>query len=250
MIDKPIDTLEAIAVAVAAYEYNGNNHIKNTLIGESIWSNKDILRAQYQMDYYSINTENRPPMLNINIKHKERAQEIKDYTKKNLFKALAYESSTGNYPPYEVNMFQKLNQETVTYSDFGFIASAPYYYEKNSTRDKVNEIIKNSNSMHVGILQGKVTIDDFTILRCSESKKYPGYVVSGICEGNLFLFFTSLDLRDIKPLDVISITGRVKDHIIENEKYPTTKLHYVNVKKGEKTYEKRVVRTDGFSDMF
>jgi hypothetical protein len=250
-----IDTLEAIAVAVAAYEYNGV-YIKEPVFSElndiQKWTNKDIMYSYFQLDHYSVrDPSKRPPLLKITDEHRSQADNIRAYTKKNLFKALSYEPKENNYPPYDISMFQKLNQETVTYKDFGFIASSPLYYENNKRRDDIKDAVENSQSQHVGVIGSKVVIDDLKVLRSTCSKNFPGYVIQGISDGNLFLFFSQYDLSDIKPFDIISISGRVRDHIMEKEKYPMTKLNYVNIKKGDQTYEKRLdVRTDSFSTLF
>ena len=250
-----IDTLEAIAVAVAAQEHNGG-YIKQTMFTDLYdiekWSNKDIMYCYFQVDYYSVKDPGkRPPLMKITDAHRARANDIQAYTKKTLFKVLSYSPQEGSFPPYDVSMFQKLNQETITYKDFGFIASAPFYYENNKNRDLVKDTVESSQSRHIGAIGSKVVIDEFKVLRSSSSRNFPGYVVQGIADGNLFLFFSSYDLNDIKPFDVISISGRVKDHILEKDKYPMTKLNYVNVKKGDQTYEKRLdVRTNDFSSVF
>jgi hypothetical protein len=250
-----IDTLEAIAVAVAAHEYN-TGYIKQAMFTElndvEKWPNKDIMYCYFQIDYYSVQDPlKRPPFMKITDTHRAQANDIRAYTKKNLFKALSYNPQEGNFPPYDVSMFQKLNQETITYKDFGFIASAPFYYENNKNRDLIKDTVENSQSQHIGTIGSKVVIDEFKVLRSNSSKSFPGYIVQGIADGNLFLFFSSYDLKDIKPFDIISISGRVRDHILEKDKYPMTKLNHVNVKKGDQTYEKRVdVRTDDFSSVF
>jgi len=140
-----LDTLEALAVAVAAYEHNGNSYLKENKyeydyeqdtnqheIRQVTWSNKSMLRMYYNIDVYSVEASDidRPPLLKITEDHRAKAETIRNFTKKLLFKALAYDHKAEGFPPFEISIFQKVNQEEITVNDFGFIASAPLYYDK------------------------------------------------------------------------------------------------------------------------
>jgi hypothetical protein len=124
-----LDTLEALAVAVAAYEHNGNSYLKEnkyeydyeqdtnqSTIKSVKWSNRSILRIYYNVDVYSeVATElSRPPLLKITEEHRAKAQAIRNFTKKLLFKALAYDHKAEGFPPFDISIFQKVNQEEIT----------------------------------------------------------------------------------------------------------------------------------------
>ena len=90
-------TIEALAVAVAAYERNGNSYLKenkydydyeqdtnHSNLKSVTWSNKSMLRNYYNIDVYSeVATElSRPPLLKITEEHRAKAQIIRNFTKK------------------------------------------------------------------------------------------------------------------------------------------------------------------------
>ena len=104
------------------------------------------------------------------------------------------------------------------------------YYYNNKTRDEIEARLAKNESRYVGSLGGRVVLENLEIIRISFSINYQGYVVSGISENNLFLFFSSKNLESLKVGDKISIVGKVKDHLLEKDKYPMTKLNYVTIK--------------------
>jgi hypothetical protein len=241
MTNTEYDATEALAVAVAAYEHN-RGYLKEKqwepgVTKVAFWPNKELLRAYYNIDYS--NAENQPPLLKVTSEHLSRAEEIRNYTKKNIFKALGYKPKTDELGismesiPYDVQIYQKVNQEKVTVFDFGYIASAPLYFENGKKRDFAKNTVREIESKHVGSITGKVVLDDFLVIRVSKSKNFSGYVVQGVCEGNLFLYFASGDLSHLNVGDKINIEAKVKDHILENDTVPMTKLHYVRERKSD-----------------
>lgn len=249
-----IDTMTSIALAVAAYNQNGKQYLKedlwdNEVVKIKTFSNRNILRANLDVDYYSSDTKptDRPPMLNVTGDDMAEAVKIRDYTRKSLLKLLALQP--GEQPTYEVSLYQKLNQAEIHPGDLGFVASAPMYYYNNMQRDNISKRLEEMDSQHVGTLGGKVTLENLEVVRNSYSKTYSGHVIMGISENNLFLFFSSKDLKAISVGDTISINGRIKDHILEKDKYPMTKLHYVNIK-GMENAPTITPRTNNHSDLF
>ena len=71
----------------------------------------------------------------------------------------------------------------------------------------------------------------------------------GLCDDNLFMFFTSKNIQHIKVGDRINLKGKVKDHILEKEKYPMTKLNYVQIE-GVNNETKNTARQFSDSDLF
>lgn len=248
-----IDTMKSIALAVAAYKHNGNRYLKENVFdyyegGQIIsYTNKEIVRANLGVDHYSVDSKDRPPMLNVTQTDIDEAIKIKEYTKKNLLKLLALKP--GDQPPYEVSLYQKLNQVEVQAGDLGYVASAPMYYYNNKKRDEINSRLEENKSQHVGTIGGKVSLENFEVTRNTWSDTYQGYVMQGLCEDNLYFFFTSHDVSKIKVGDTISLTGKVKAHLLEKDKYPMTKLNWVKIK-GVDNATKNAARTNSHSDLF
>jgi hypothetical protein len=237
-----LDTLEALAVAVAAYEHNGNSYLKENKyeynyeqdtnqheIRQVTWSNKSMLRMYYNVDVYSVEASDidRPPLLKITEEHRAKAQTIRNFTKKLLFKALAYDHKAEGFPPFDISIFQKVNQEEITVNDFGFIASAPLYYDKESYAIELEK--RMANSQYAGTIGGRVSLIDFEVTRAIWSNNYQTTIVQGLCDGNLYFFFSNATVP-VKQGEKIEINGRIKSHILEKDKYPMTKLSYVKIK--------------------
>jgi len=245
-----INTLEALAIAVAAYEHNGNIYIKDdtwcSTNGPVKWSNKNILRAYYNVDHYSGATE-KPPLLKITDAHKNTAEQIRLFTKKLLFKSMAFDRSKGEFPPYDISIFQKVNQENITTNDLGFIASAPKYFYTEQFKNEVAE--RSKSSQHVGQIGGRISLDDFEVVSIFWSNKYNGFSIKGICDDNLFLFFTTKAAGNLKVQDKINVKGKIKDHILEKETFPMTKLTYVSIE-GISDESANNIRTNNDSNVF
>lgn len=256
-----MDTLEALAVAVAAYEHNGNSYLKEnkyeydyeqdtnqSTIKSVTWSNRSILRNYYNIDVYSITASEleRPPLLKITEEHRAKAQTIRNFTKKLLFKALAYDYKAEGFPPFDISIFQKVNQEEITVNDFGFIASAPLYYDKESYAIELEK--RMANSQHAGSIGGRVSLIDFEVTRAIWSNNYQTTIVQGLCDSNLYFFFSNT-IVPVKQGEKIEINGRIKSHVLEKDKYPMTKLSYVKIK-GREDAPKTDAQTDDFSNVF
>jgi hypothetical protein len=227
---KLLDTREAMAVAVAAYQLNGNAYLKDKEWEPGVgnikrWENKEILRNHFSADYYSSGSIS-PPSITITDEHYKIVDDIIQFSKKLLFKVLAADP---NSMDYEVVMYQKMNQPTVTFVDLGYIASAPMYYYNTTRREDLKRRLDEGHSQYVGSIGGRVDLINFEVTRNQFSANFNGYVVMGLCDNNLFMFFTNKNIQHIKVGDRINLKGRIKDHILEKDKYPMTKLNYVQI---------------------
>lgn len=230
MSSNTIGSREALAAAVAAWQINGNEYLKAKEWEPGVgnikrWENKEIVRRFFSLDYYSTGAIS-PPAINLTEDHYRIADDMIQYSKKLLFKVLAADP---NNHDYEVVLYQRMNQPTITLNDLGYIASAPLYYYNQLRKNYVRDKLENGTNQHVGTLNGTVVLNNFEVIRNSWSNKFQGSVVQGLCDDNLFLFFTNKNVAHLKPGDKINLKGRVKDHILEKDIYPMTKLNYVHI---------------------
>lgn len=236
------DTLEVIAVSVAAYETNGG-YLKSPEFGSADEStfpevkkypNKELVRAYFGIDHYTP----RPPLIKVNEQHRAKAEDIRHYSKKAIFKVLAKKpleadifGTTISLSPkssdYEECLYQLLNQDKVSAADFGYVASSPFYYENGKQRDHIKNKLNDLDSNHVGTIGSRVMLETFEVIRNTKSKNFDGHIIQGICDGNLFLYFSSKPVDHIRAGNIISIEGKVKDHVMEKDTIPMTKLTYV-----------------------
>lgn len=263
-----LDTLEAIAVSVAAYEFN-NGYVKTSEYNYNTnqplpevkkYPNKELVRAYFGIDHYSVDAP-RPPLVKVTDAHRMKAEDIRNYSKKSVFKILGKKNNTIpsifgaldlSTSTYEEDLYQFLNQDKVPISVLGYIASAPLYYENGKRKDYTKSRLEEIDSKHVGVVGGGIVLNNFEVIRNTKSKNFEGHVIQGICDGNLFLYFASRPSGHIKVGDVIHIEGKVKEHVMEKETIPMTKLSRVierNVNNGNVTKE-AVVRIDSDCDLF
>lgn len=225
-----IDSKEAIAAAVAAWQLNGNEYLKDKEWEPGVgnikrWENREIIRHYFQVDYYGGNSVS-PPLIKITNEHRVIADDIINYSKKLIFKVL---SADPNSHDYEVVMYQKMNQPELAVNDLGYIASAPFYYYSKTRKENIQKRLNGGKNQHVGAIGGKVALKDFEVIRKQWSNRFQGYTVKGFCDDNLFFFFSTKNLGSIKEGDKINIKGTIKDHMLENETYPMTKLTRVHI---------------------
>lgn len=238
------DTLEAIAISVAAFEHNSGyvktseyDYNTNRVIPEiAKYPNKQLVRAYFGIDHYSVDAPH-PPLLKITNEHRMKAEDIRNYSKKAVFKILAKKPVQEEFglligfkesnSTYEEDLYQILNKDTVSVNVLGFVASAPFYYENGKNRDYIKNRLSSLKSKHVGLVGGSVTLQNFEVIRNTKSKNFPGHIIQGICEGDLFLYFASSGAEHLKTGDRINIDGKVKEHVMEKDTIPMTKLKYV-----------------------
>ena len=247
------DTLEAIAASVAAYELNGG-YVKTSEFDYNTnqplpeikkYPNKELVRAYFAVDHYSVDAP-RPPLVKVTDEHRRKAEDIRNYSKKAVFKILGrkpiQESIFGfdlslRTSNYEEDLYQILNQDKVKAFNLGYVASSPLYFANGKKRDNLKTRLNELESHHVGTVGGRVSLNDFEIIRNDKSKNFEGHIVQGICEGNLFMYFASKGAEHLKVGDRINIDGKVKEHAMEKDTIPMTKLNYVKerIKNGSVT---------------
>ena len=71
----------------------------------------------------------------------------------------------------------------------------------------------------------------------------------GLCNDNLFIFFTDKNVSHIKIGDKINLKGKVKDHVLEKDKYPMIELKYVKIE-GVIDETPSTTRSDSYSNLF
>jgi hypothetical protein len=223
------DSQDVLAAAVAAYELNGNRYFKSNEFGLDSytidkWANKEILKAHFKLDHYS-DDATRPPVLSITEAHSNKAKEIKKFTAKSIF-GLISKGATDNVP-YEQTVYIALNKEKVINYDFGIIASAPFYYDNSMKAKALMARLDSLDSNWVGSVSNKIVLANMEIIKKHHSITYDSYIVHGICDNNLFMFFLNQDSENMQIGGTVSISAKVKSHVMEKDKYQMTRLYYV-----------------------
>jgi hypothetical protein len=118
------------------------------------------------------------------------------------------------------------------------------YYDKETYAIALEK--RMTNSQHIGTIGGRASLINFEVTRSIWSNNYQTNIVQGLCDNNLYFFFTSVSLKQGEQVD---LTGRIKSYVLEKDKYPMTKLSYVKIKGRED--EKQVpARSENYSNLF
>jgi len=104
-----------------------------------------------------------------------------------------------------------------------------------------------ANSQHVGAIGGRVSLIDFEVTRSIWSNNYQTNIVQGLCDNNLYFFFTGCS---VKQGEIVELTGRIKSYVLEKDKYPMTKLSYVKIKGKEDATKTNNTQSNDFSNLF
>lgn len=245
---KKFDTMEALQAAVAAYEVNDCAYIKDAVTKYNHdlqdyeivkWSNKDILRAHFKYDYFSIAAQ-KPPTLIITDQHKQDASDIKNYIKGCIFKILAkpegvsdnlsFPVSTTPSLTYEEQLYNILMADETDVTHFGFIASAPGHYFKAMHRKALVGKVKQCKDKYFGEIGSGALLEDFEVLFKHKSRNFDGHVFKGICDNLLFLFFTTCPVDNIHVGSRLKLSGNISAHVLEDDT-SMTKLNRVIIHK-------------------
>lgn len=127
------------------------------------------------------------------------------------------------------------NEDDVAeFRDLGLIAYLPYWYENiKKIHDEIDARMElGIESDYIGEIGERVKLD-FHVNNAFKSKSMPGSaVIKGHSEGNLIIFYTSIEMEKF-PVDTdMVIVGKVKDHMFDKQaQSPLTKLNYVKIYK-------------------
>lgn len=225
------DSREVLAAAIAVHELNNNQYLKETKrdydldgdVSKNTWANKDILKAHYGIDFYSQDAA-KPPKIVVEEKHLHKADDIKKFTAKSIFSLIRKGDGSKSY---EEQVYVTVNKDKVSKNELGIIASVPYYYDNAMKRKSLSDRLDSLDSQWIGSKGDKVFLTNMEIVKKRFSINYNMSIVHGICDNNLFMFFLNRDNPNIEEGKVVSISARVKDHILENDKYKMNRLSYV-----------------------
>jgi hypothetical protein len=231
--EKQFDTMLVLTVAVAAYKMNDNQYLKNLTVESTDYiqeskdyihkvrysPNRDIVKY-YFCPYEFKNYKNVPAIPEITTEHEKTAQDVKKYISRVVFKILAKDNTNQggflgiigtSYDSYLENLYKVVNQPTVSHFEFGIIASAPTYYYNEKQKEYEREKLENIENKHVGVVGKSIFLENFEVLKIISSKKFGGFVIKGIANNNLFMYYSSNPVS-YKIKDVIKISGKIKKH--------------------------------------
>jgi hypothetical protein len=215
---KSFPTLQVLATAVAAYEYNKQTIVRNpvTVDGVGYVSNRQLI-SDYAQGLGA-------PFV-VNEFHTKQAEGIIGY----LEQTVIMQSLKGNTDRFLGQIGAILANSETTDKDFGIIAWAPHLADQYQKKDHVREISARYEyrSRYIGRVGDKVELD-FTLIDKRYIKSMDCFAVYGYSQDNLVFYWAkTLD----KVCEVGRIHGRIKDHKEDEyrNKARVTVLNYVKV---------------------
>lgn len=218
MKTKSYPTLDVVSAAIAAYESNGRNILRNPIRGDLVQDPNRQLIANYLEG-------NGAPFV-VNDFHRKEAEGIVQY----LQQTVIMQSLKGTPDRFLGQAVDLISAQTVSTRDFGIVAWVPKLADDYQRKDRVREISARyeHHSHYVGHTRDKITTD-FTLLEKRYVKTLDSWAVYGYdAAGNLLFYWArSLD----KICEVGRISARIKDHREDEYKNNAriTVLNYVKV---------------------
>lgn len=215
---KSYATLDVLATAIAAYEYNKRSIIRSpiTVDGQGFLSNRQLITDYVQ--------GNGGPFVVKDI-HSDKAKDIVQY----LEQTVIMQSLKGTPDRFLAQINSTLANKNTNIKEFGIIAWAPHLVDQYQQKDAAREVSSRYEitSNYIGRIGEKISID-FTLIDKRYIKQMDCFVVYGVSENNLVFYWAkNLD----KICEVGRIQGRVKEH--KKDEYRNdarvTVLNYVKV---------------------
>lgn len=215
---KKLPTLEALAVAIAAYHHNGHKIVRSIILDDEkeIVPNRRLIE-----DYFSTQSH-----IIVNDFHRKEAEGIVQY----LQQTVIMQSLKGTPDRFLAQLTELITQLEVTERDFGILAWAPKLADDYQKKDHVRELSARYEyrSSYVGKVGDKIEVG-FTLIEKRYIKSMNCWAVYGINEHDNLIFYWARTLD--KVCEVGRISGRIKSHKEDEyrSKARVTTLNYVKV---------------------
>jgi hypothetical protein len=200
MAQNQVDTLDALAVAIHAYDVN-------TKVVKFQTSENLVPNATYIRDYFGISKERTTPDFLISPDLREQAETVRIWFEHNLTLSLL---TRGMVSDFQNDMAELVKRDTINPQRFGLLIWAPKMYCDQQARDTVKETVMQMayRSHWIGKEKQSVTVK-FTLLEKRWHRDYNSWTAFGHDEHmNLVRFMTKHEHLCATG----TIVGRVKAH--------------------------------------
>lgn len=218
MKTKSYPTLDVISAAIAAYESNGRNILRNPVRGDLTQDPNRQLITNYLEG-------NGAPFV-VNDFHRKEADGIVQY----LQQTVIMQSLKGTPDRFLGQAVELISAQTVSTRDFGIVAWVPKLADDYQRKDRVREISARyeHHSRYVGHARDKI-VTNFTLLEKRYIKSLDCWAVYGYDDAGNLLFYWARTLD--KVCEVGRISARIKDHRVDEYRNNArvTVLNYVKV---------------------
>lgn len=200
MAENQVNTLDALAVAIHAY--NVNTKVVKHHDGSGL-----IPNAEYVRDYFGLNTTRITPDFLISPDLREQAETVRTWFEHSVTMALL---TRGLIAGFHNDLAELVKRDTISPQRFGVLVWAPKLYHAQVARDEVREAVVQISyrSRWIGKEKQPVTVN-FTLLEKRWHRDFNSWTAFGHDEHmNLVRFMTKHEHLCATG----TVTGRVKTH--------------------------------------
>lgn len=212
-------TLQVVATAVAAYRYNSNRIVRETVQGPDFLtvSNRQLINDVLRLE---------STLLTITKEDTIQASAIIDY----LSQISIMQTLVNRSDRFLQQVNQILAQPTINTREFGIVAWAPKLAADYRRKDEVREATARYEytSRYVGVIGERVSTE-FTLLESRYIKNMDSHAVLGHDHDGNLIFYWARNEKKICTRG--AILGRVKSHGLDKYRgnAMVTTLHYVKI---------------------
>lgn len=185
-------------------------------------SNKSLIRWALGIDRASgMSPEFAPQDIFIEDCDKEQAEEIQKYFRRLMFSAIKGDNE------FQTEVNQLLSAEEIPANKIGYMASLPWVWQKDITRNRVDKALKSTETGFLADEGAWVADKDAEILRCDRSKNFDAYNILAIIDNKIVSWMGS---KPVKIGPAVIVKAKIKQHG-KNwlTKQDETRLNYVKV---------------------
>jgi hypothetical protein len=203
MANNQVDTLQALAVAIHAFDIN-------TKVVKHNDGSKLIPNVAYMRDYFDLDKERVTPDFLISSELQERAENIRTWFDHSITMTLL---TRGTVNGFHGDLAQLVRSEKINSNKLGLFAWAPKLYHDQRARDTVRETIAQIayRSDWIGKERQSITVN-FTLLEKRFFKEFGSWTAFGHDDNNNMIRFMT---RHEDRCTSGTIVGRVKSHTTE-----------------------------------
>lgn len=197
---KEFPTLNVLATAIAAYEFNQRQILRNPVTVDNLarFPNRQLITDYVQ--------GNGGPFI-VNDFHIKQAEGVNQY----LQQTVIMQSLKGAPDRFLAQLAALIAEQDIAVKDFGIVAWAPHLADQYQRKDHIREVGARyeRSSRYIGRIGDKITTD-FTLIEKRYVKSMDCFVVYGYdADDNLITYWArTLD----KVCEVGKISGRIKAH--------------------------------------
>ena len=152
---------------------------------------------------------------------KEQAEEIRKYFRRLMFSAIKGDNE------FQTEVNQILNTEEIPANKIGYVASLPWVWQKDVSRNRTEKALKSAEEGFLGAEGTWILDKDAEIIKCDRSKNFDAFNILAIIDNKIASWMGS---KPVKVGPAVIVKAKIKQ---QGENWLTkkneTRLHYVKV---------------------